>query len=165
MKIHSSTILSILVLFIGCILFGLTAEAEAERTGGITIRVEGIKSDKGSIVLILCNSQDMYQSELDKYGEISDTSFRSVSAEIKSNSFEWIFEDIPYGEYALMLYHDENNNGKLDKNAMEQPKEPYAFSNNARAPARSPPKYEKVKFSVDQPSVTLQIQVEQDKDK
>ena len=156
MKIHSSTILSMLVLFTVCILFGLTAAAEP--TGGITVRVEVIKSDKGSIVLILCNSQDMYQSELDKYGEISDTSFRSVSAEIKGNSFEWIFEDIPYGEYALMLYHDENNNGKLDKNKKEPPKEPYAFSNNARAPA-GPPKYEKAKFRVDQPSVTLQMQL------
>jgi uncharacterized protein (DUF2141 family) len=37
------------------------------------------------------------------------------------------------GTYTLAVYLDANKNTKLDKGALGQPLEPYAFSNNARA--------------------------------
>ncbi|MNT83012.1 hypothetical protein D3C72_2228260 [compost metagenome] len=46
-----------------------------------------------------------------------------------------------------MVYHDENNNGKLDKNFIGMPKEPVACSNNAKG-FMGPPKYEDAKFII-----------------
>lgn len=46
--------------------------------------------------------------------------------------------NIPFGRYAIAAYHDVNNNGKLDKNYLGIPVEPYAFSNNPRVKWRSP---------------------------
>ena len=42
------------------------------------------------------------------------------------------------GAYTLALYLDQNKNNRLDKGLFGQPLEPYAFSNNARAPFSSP---------------------------
>ena len=51
------------------------------------------------------------------------------------------FKDIPDGEYAISLFHDQNLNGKFDKNFLRIPKEGYAFSNNVR------PAFRAAKFS------------------
>jgi len=73
----------------------------------------------------------------------------------------WVIESLPYGEYAVMLYHDENGNDKLDKNIVGVPKEPYGFSNNARARLGLPlyEQYEQVKFLFEAEAATLDIRV------
>ncbi len=42
-----------------------------------------------------------------------------------------VFKDLPPGDYALTAYHDENDNGEIDRNALGIPTEGYAFSNDA----------------------------------
>lgn len=41
--------------------------------------------------------------------------------------------DLPAGDYAIKLFHDENDNGELDSNLLGLPQEGYGFSNNAGA--------------------------------
>lgn len=55
--------------------------------------------------------------------------------------------NLPPGRYALALYHDMNDNWKLDKNFVGYPKEPYGFSNNYR-PVFSGPDFEDCVFEV-----------------
>jgi hypothetical protein len=43
-----------------------------------------------------------------------------------------VFTNLSYGRYGISLYHDENANGKMDKNLMGIPKEADGFSNNAK---------------------------------
>jgi uncharacterized protein (DUF2141 family) len=50
------------------------------------------------------------------------------------------FKDLPPGEYAAVAFQDVNGNGKLDKNFLGIPREPYGFSNSARGSA-GPPKF------------------------
>ena len=40
------------------------------------------------------------------------------------------FKGVPAGNYAVLLTHDENDNGKLDTNLVGMPVEGYGFSNN-----------------------------------
>ena len=47
--------------------------------------------------------------------------------------------------YALTVFHDENENGQLDKNALGMPLEGYGVSNNARNRFRAPD-WSKAKF-------------------
>ena len=51
------------------------------------------------------------------------------------------------GNYAIALYHDENDNGKMDTRMFGIPKEPYGFSNNFK-PVMSAPKFSDCQFSV-----------------
>lgn len=45
--------------------------------------------------------------------------------------------DLDYGDYAIAVYQDVNNNGKLDTGGLlGMPQEPYCFSNNFRPMAR-----------------------------
>ena len=52
--------------------------------------------------------------------------------------------DVPPGEYALLVYYDENDNGRLDRNFIGIPSEPMGFS-NAYRPA-GPPSYPRAAF-------------------
>ncbi len=47
------------------------------------------------------------------------------------------FDSIPDGTYAISVFLDENDNGKLDTNSFGIPKEDYGFSNNVRPLTRS----------------------------
>lgn len=48
---------------------------------------------------------------------------------------------LPAGRYVIAIYHDLNDNGKLDKNMVGYPKEPFGFSKNFR-PILSAPSFE-----------------------
>ncbi|MDF7819783.1 DUF2141 domain-containing protein [Runella sp. MFBS21] len=66
---------------------------------------------------------------------------------------------LPPGRYALALYHDTNDNWKLDKNFVGYPKEPFGFSNNYR-PIFTGPKFEDCAFEVkDNGSSVLKIKL------
>ncbi len=56
------------------------------------------------------------------------------------------FENIPPGHYALMVFHDENDNRRLDVNVFGIPREPIGFS-NAYAP-KGPPAFERARFTL-----------------
>jgi uncharacterized protein (DUF2141 family) len=58
-----------------------------------------------------------------------------------------VFENLPNGEYAISLYHDENDNNTLDTGWFGIPKEGYGCSNNAKG-KMGPPKYEDAKFQL-----------------
>lgn len=51
------------------------------------------------------------------------------------------------GDYAVSLLHDENGNGKLDKNMLGIPVEGVGFSQNPKL-AFGPPSYQAVRFDV-----------------
>ncbi len=55
---------------------------------------------------------------------------------------------LPPGEYALSIFHDVNDNGKLESNFIGLPKEPAGLSNNLR-PRFGPPKFKDAKFALE----------------
>lgn len=57
------------------------------------------------------------------------------------------FRDLPSGEYALVVYHDENGNGRLDENFIGIPSEPLGFSN--RYWPQGPPTFSRAAFKLE----------------
>lgn len=55
--------------------------------------------------------------------------------------------DLVSGEYALVVYHDENGNGRLDENFIGIPSEPLGFSN--RYWPQGPPTFTKAAFKLE----------------
>lgn len=55
-------------------------------------------------------------------GSVAISGDREISANV----------DLPAGEYALSVFLDENNNGRLDQNMLGIPRERFGFSNNPR---------------------------------
>ena len=46
--------------------------------------------------------------------------------------------NISYGEFAIAIYQDNNNNGEIDKNFIGIPTERYAFSKNFKPTIKAP---------------------------
>jgi len=65
-------------------------------------------------------------------------------------------KDLSYGAFALALYQDINSNGKIDRNMLGLPKEPYAFSNNFR-PILKPPSFNDCKFDYNEKANRIHI--------
>ena len=103
----------------------------------LTVSVSGLENNNGTVKVGLYNSE----------GTFLKTTFKSLSSEIKNNKAVVIFSNLPAGEYAISTYHDENNNGKLDKNMMGIPSEDYKASNDAKG-FMGPPDYNDAKFVV-----------------
>ncbi|SHH03844.1 Uncharacterized conserved protein, DUF2141 family [Flavobacterium micromati] len=96
----------------------------------INVEVNGLKNNKGQVMIGIYNSEKTF---LEK-------TFRGNVALIKNNKATATFANMPAGEYAISVFHDENSNGKLDVNFMGIPKEEYAASNGAKG-FMGPPKY------------------------
>ncbi len=61
-----------------------------------------------------------------------------VSAAANARTLNLRMDDIAPGTYALALYHDVNDDGKLDTNFDGVPLEPWGMSNNPRVVGRGP---------------------------
>ena len=74
--------------------------------------------------------------------------YRLVVRRVEGKVFTCSFRDLPAGDYALAVFQDIDSDGKIDKNMIGIPKEPYGFSNNIK-PRLSAPPFEKAKFRLD----------------
>jgi uncharacterized protein (DUF2141 family) len=71
----------------------------------------------------------------------------NVRATIAGRQARCVFSNLAPGTYAVAVVHDENGNGRLDKNLLGVPSEGYGVSHN-RTYALSSPKWEESRFSV-----------------
>jgi uncharacterized protein (DUF2141 family) len=100
--------------------------------GDLTIELSGITPGRGQIYVAIYDRPDTFPTAgRQRTGQILDASGQSLVVQ---------FKDLPPGEYAAVAFQDVNGNGKLDKNFLGMPKEPYGFSNGARGSA-GPPKF------------------------
>jgi uncharacterized protein (DUF2141 family) len=122
-------------------------------TATLTIRVTGARNNKGKIALAL------FQSEAGFPGE-SSKAVRLQQAEIdeRTRSAQFVLQGVAEGSYAVSVFHDENMNGKLDKNFVGAPKEGYGASNNPRK-TMGPPPFDEAKFAVNQPEQSIEIKL------
>ncbi|MEI7942916.1 MAG: DUF2141 domain-containing protein [Candidatus Riflemargulisbacteria bacterium] len=68
-----------------------------------------------------------------------------------------VFKNIPYGEYAVAVFHDENGNGKMDTHIFGIPKEGVGASNNKMG--FGPPNFKDSAFMLNEPDKTITIDI------
>ena len=139
-------------LSLGC-MFSVTAETSL---GDLTVLVDGFESDDGVLAIGLFTSRETYDVNQGWEEADSENAHRFVIAEVHDRQARHIFERLSYGEYAIKLYHDENNNRQLDKNFTGIPKEDYGFSNNPKGFLGSA-SYQEALFKFKVPEKTLII--------
>ncbi len=106
----------------------------------IVVEVVNVPKSNGKISVAIYDSEDSFL----KFDQV----FSSGSSEAKSGTTKVLLNNIPDGEYAIALFHDENGNDELDTNWLGIPKEKVAFS-NAKMRAFGPPKYIDCAFKVE----------------
>ena len=120
-------------------------------TGTIHLTVQDIQTAQGSMKIAVFNSADSFLED--------DKAIQTYSIPVEDGKDLAVsFTPLPYGTYTIAIFHDVNDNGKLDTNFMGIPKEPYGFSNNARS-KWGPPKYEAARFDLQEAEVRTFITV------
>jgi len=128
-------------------LLGLIASTAASTVlaGNLTIEISGITPNRGKVYVAVYDVPETFPiSGRQRVGRV-------VTPD------EWHctvhFNDLPPGHYAAVAFQDVNGNGKLDKNFLGFPKEPYGFSNNARGTA-GPPAFSDAAVTLDPDGAT-----------
>lgn len=116
-------------------------------SGGLTVRTGGLESAEGLVVCAVYDSADSF---------LGDRTVRGTRLPAEGSEAAWTIGELPPGDYAVSCYHDRNANGKLDRNAVGIPTEPYGFSNDARG-SFGPPRFRKVRFRYDGGAATVVI--------
>jgi uncharacterized protein (DUF2141 family) len=121
-------------------------KAQEEKGHDITVNIENLGSNKGQVYISLFNTETSFLNK----------GYKSTMSNIENNSCTIYFKNVPEGIYAISLFHDENENKKMDTNFLGIPNEDYGCSNNARG-FMGPPKWEDAKFEVKTESIKQTI--------
>lgn len=129
-----STLVKIAVIVI-ISLFSVSSVPQS--TYSLTVEVKEADSNEGKMLIAVYNNES----------DFLDKTYMGTKSDISNNGCVVTFENIPEGTYAVSIFHDENDNDKLDSNFIGIPKEDYGCSNDAKG-FMGPPKWKDAKFEL-----------------
>ena len=124
------------LVYLACAL-ALGGLAPLAQAGELTVSITNIRTDKGSVLISVMNSDAAWNNEEKPVAR------QKVAATGKDTVLHFT---LPAGSYAVQVMHDENDNGKLDTNFMGIPPEGYGFSNNPQVMRKA--YYSESKFDI-----------------
>jgi uncharacterized protein (DUF2141 family) len=132
------TIALVLSSMVGATAIGARAQ-DAGASNSITFVVLGLHSNEGEVDCALFGSAEGFPGD-------SGKAIKTTKSKIENGQGVCTFSGVAPGDYAGSVFHDENGNGKLDRNFMGMPKEGVGASNDA-AGSFGPPKFDDARFS------------------
>ena len=126
------------------IVFFVTEKLTAQ-SSKITVTVINATSDAGKVSYALYNKENFRKEPI-----------QAKLSVIKKGKSIVVFNDVPKGEYAVICFHDKNDNDKMDFQANGMPIEDYGVSTN-NINRFGPPVFEDAKFTVIDKDVSLEI--------
>lgn len=107
----------------------------------LTVSVKGFRNSQGNFIATLYNRD----------GSIPDEKFQKFYMQkktaITNNASVIVFKNLPAGDYAVGILHDENSNGKIDKGLL-LPVEGVGFSNFNSIGLTNKPNFRKASFNL-----------------
>jgi uncharacterized protein (DUF2141 family) len=108
----------------------------------LRLTVKGVRSDRGEILIALYDNAEGFANAIAKAatrGLVPDSGrLIGTSMRAKAGTQSTVFTQLPPGRYAVIVFHDENDNGRLDKDGFGVPTEGYGFGNDAQGLLSSP---------------------------
>ena len=129
-------------------LLALSLPALAQ-TASLTVNLNEIRNATGNLRASLYREPESFRKE-DKAVQVA--ALPAVAGDAKI-----VFADLPPGKYAVMAYHDENGDGKLNLRFGMFPTEGYGLSNNPHV--MGPPKFADSTFEVSAPETVIDIKL------
>lgn len=129
------TALPVSISLLVCAVLALPPAGAAE----VTVLVANLRSAQGTVMLALFEGEARF---LQPDGAVDDQ-----RVEADRSLVSMTFRNVAPGRYAISVVHDENGNGKLDRNLVGIPTERFGFSNDAFGNA-APPAFAKAAFDV-----------------
>lgn len=134
-------------LLLACMLAG-GGVARAEE-GRLVVQLKDVRAGAGELRASLYRQPDSFRKE--------DKALKVLSAPAKTAAAEMVFEGLPPGRYAVMVYHDSNSDQKLNLRFGMFPTEGYGLSNNPKV--MGPPKFEDSVFELNGPETRIDIRL------
>jgi uncharacterized protein (DUF2141 family) len=130
---------------------GGLAQAQQTPQNLIHVEIHGLRNDKGQVLCAIYSSADGFPKKEDK-------ALAHAKSSISDSHAVCEFSGLNAGTYAISVFHDENSNGKLDRNFIGIPREGVGASNNAKGHF-GPPKFEAAAFRFSGSRLELRITV------
>ena len=137
-------ILTILLLFSSTVAVKAQENSGKSNLSTITVSVTNALNDNGTVNFALYTEEGFLKQPLFAKGSTISNGVSKV-----------IFENVPKGVYAIVCFHDENGNKRMDFEENGMPKESFGTSNNSLN--FGPPQFENSKFEVSEKDLTLEI--------
>ena len=119
----------------------------------LVLKLSNLRNRSGQVCISLFASDEGFPSDGSKAAYSNCLSLADAS----QNS-ELVLENIPFGNYALGLFHDENNDKKLNSGAFGIPLEGFGFSNNPKVRIGGP-KFNECIFPLIESQQTLSVEI------
>ena len=129
----------------------MNSQAQVQQTGVIRIEASGFDSGSGhAIAKLFLPGQNVRQ-----HGHLE------TKADIRDGKASLAFPALPAGDYAVVVFHDSNDNGEIDHNLIGMPKEQLGFSNAFKLSLTSGlPTFDKLRFRHGTFDQSISIRVE-----
>lgn len=114
----------------------------------LTVVVNGIKNNRGTVLVALYNSNRTFMLQ----------PFLTAEVKAKEGHVMVVFPNVAEGEYAVTVLHDLNGNKKMDENLLGIPKEGFGFSNDAMG-AFGPPSFKECVFPMHPGPITTGVRL------
>jgi uncharacterized protein (DUF2141 family) len=127
-----------------------TTEVFARDSVDVHVKVTGFRNHNGSCRLLLFGSEEGFP---DSPGEAVAVRSEGIRGEAAGFTFR-----VKPGMYAVVVLHDENANGEMDRTWYGRPKEGFGTSGNSGI-GSGPPEFEESMILLDEQNNTLTIAV------
>lgn len=131
-------------IIITMLLLSFTGISQEKKGITITITIENVLSNEGTIVASL-HTKDTF---------MKGPGIMSVNAPAKEGEVSLTFENIQPGTFGIIILHDANDNKQMDRELNGMPKENYATSG---ATTFGPPNFNVAKFDVADENIEFRI--------
>jgi len=143
---------ALLIVSIIVIILIIPGESRAQApTGKIIVHVNGFENNNGKARLLIFSSK-----EKASFPKERDKAYGKFIVPIIDNKVLFTFENLPFGDYAISVHHDEDNNGKVNSNFLGIPNEGLGASNDAKG-FMGPPNFDKAKVTLNKEQITIII--------
>lgn len=136
------------LLLLGVFLFSMLF-SESKNGGKVQLHIKNATSDKGLVRILIFNKKGGFP-------EKHENAFKALSLPISNSVTKVTIKDLPDGDYAFAVFHDEDSDGKMKKNNLGIPIDSYGFSNNPTL-LLGPPNFSKCAVSVKNALVKVEI--------
>ena len=112
----------------------IATSAQVDQSGStltLHVRMEGFENTDGEAGVAVWNAARGFPEEIEHAVATTYVTIQDGAAVAR-------FDQLEPGRYAITVYHDKNDNRRVDKNWLGMPKEDWGVSNNVRPRLRAP---------------------------
>lgn len=139
----------LVIIMSGISLLGFVQENQQKQEPvSVKVNINNIASDEGNVYYMIFNSEEDFNNRIPLNSSLSKVEKGQTSVE---------FKNLIKGSYAILCFHDQNENGQMDFSEDGIPIEQYGLTNNTFN--YGPPSFSDAKFDIRDANLTFEIEL------